>query len=261
MKNNHTRFNARSKTDGIIFYSNTFPFWGMETSIDDSGNIHSRFIPSYCERFSDYVDRTNTENTKVKKWKIIVFNILIILSSILAFIFSKNISFILSAVFFSAFVTSDFFNLMKITFENKSKNNKNYSKAKFHAAEHMVVNAYEKLERLPTLEEVKNFSRFHKHCGSNHKIFKVLIFSLYSIVIIFCSINPIAYCILVVLVILFGFVAEKYGLLNFLQVLVTNKPSDKELELVIEGLLQFEMMEENLQSDLFAQNVSMDFLP
>ena len=36
-----------------------------------------------------------------------------------------------------------------------------------HAAEHMVNQAYLSLKRLPTVEEVKHFSRFTKNCGSS----------------------------------------------------------------------------------------------
>ena len=120
MKNNQPHFNGRSKTNGIVFYSTKFPFWGIETSIDEDGNFNSTFIPSYNEPFYCYTDK---EHSKVKKWKIIVFNTLIILSSVIAFIFSQNINFILSALVFSVFVTAKFFDLIKITFENTSQNN------------------------------------------------------------------------------------------------------------------------------------------
>ena len=36
-----------------------------------------------------------------------------------------------------------------------------------HSAEHMIIHAYHRLKRIPTIEEAKHFSRFSFFCGSN----------------------------------------------------------------------------------------------
>ena len=44
----------------------------------------------------------------------------------------------------------------------RTKNGKERAHARYHAAEHMVINAYYKLQRVPTIEETKESSRFSK---------------------------------------------------------------------------------------------------
>lgn len=48
--------------------------------------------------------------------------------------------------------------------------------ARFHSAEHMVSNAYTKVQRIPTIEEIKKSSRFDRYCSSRIYINKILIF-------------------------------------------------------------------------------------
>lgn len=49
--------------------------------------------------------------------------------------------------------------IIKFGLQNKNNWRKN------HGAEHMVWTAYKKLKRIPSIDEVKKFSRFNRHCG------------------------------------------------------------------------------------------------
>lgn len=49
--------------------------------------------------------------------------------------------------------------------EMRKKGNEN--QLRNHAAEHMVHKAYEKLKRIPTISEAREFSRIHYSCGIN----------------------------------------------------------------------------------------------
>ena len=122
--------------------------------------------------------------------------------------------------------------------------------AAFHSAEHMAINAYEKLQRVPTLEEIKNFSRFSRYCGSRFIFSRICSFLMLCFSIAFLSMKyNLLYLISIGIIIVFLIASTKYGLLNFLQIFVTNKPSDKELTVAIEGLKRFEIMEDFFESE------------
>ena len=68
--------------------------------------------------------------------------------------------------------------------------------------------------------------------------------------IAFLSMNyTFLYLISIGIVIVFFIASTKHGLLNFLQIFVTNKPSVKELMVAIEGLKRFEIMEDYFQNE------------
>lgn len=131
----------------------------------------------------------------------------------------------------------------------KSKNGSLVSLAKFHSAEHMAVNAYEQLQRIPTLGEIKRFSRFSKGCGFMlimHRIvthLSVIILLLFAI-----GGNMSAYYFALAIIPAFMIIAWHKGWFKFLQVFFTAPPTDNELEVAIEGLKNFEEMEKALNS-------------
>ena len=58
--------------------------------------------------------------------------------------------------------------------------------ARFHYAEHAVINAYYDLRKVPTLEEIKNYSGFAYSCSIAHEFVKALDF----LVLGFCRFVP-----------------------------------------------------------------------
>ena len=135
--------------------------------------------------------------------------------------------------------------------EMRKKNDKNYCVAEFHSAEHMAVNAYEKLQRIPSLAEVKKFSRFSDDCGSR-KVFNVIVYP-FTVCVIWIIIPYVTSHWLLFAIwasyFLLLFLNIKFHILKFLQVIFTKPPSDEQLMLAIEGLRQFEILEENLKND------------
>ena len=105
---------------------------------------------------------------------------------------------------------------------------------KFHSAEHMIINAYKKLERVPSLEEIREFSRFSNSCGTN--VITQIVFSF--ILMFFCTFIPnirlmnvaILSVNFVILILL------QCGFLNFLQRYTTIVPTDRELLVAISGM-------------------------
>lgn len=52
---------------------------------------------------------------------------------------------------------------------------------KYHAAEHMACNAYKALQRVPTINEIREYSRFNYSCGTNITTEIIIIFPLMSL--------------------------------------------------------------------------------
>lgn len=250
MQNNKIIIKARSKKNGIVFYSNTLPFVGSETFYDDSGKMQSRLIFTRVDELVDYMGTLNEKENTFNKKNLIIFDFALIIISIIAFVCTKNFGLIFASIYFSVFVSHDLFEFAKISYKMKLKKGRECSIAKFHAAEHMAINAYKKLQRIPTLEEAKKYSRFSKNCGSRKILSRIFMFSMITVAMAtLISYNGLIYLIVVLLIPLFRVILEKYGWLIFLQVFVTSKPTDKEIELAIEGLRQFEIMEKMIKND------------
>jgi uncharacterized protein YqhQ len=105
---------------------------------------------------------------------------------------------------------------------------------KFHSAEHMIVNAYRELGKIPTLDELKKYPRFSNLCGTN--FYTALTFSFLAF--FFWTYIPNIEVSTVNFLVLFLTLQllKKVGVFNFAQALVTAPPSDKHLLVAIEGL-------------------------
>jgi len=115
---------------------------------------------------------------------------------------------------------------------------------RFHAAEHMAINSYEKLQRIPNLEEIKNASRFSKSCGSRYLITSSIGYSILFVVIgIFSRYSFYIYIPVYSITCFFIFNKKVNGWLKYFQFLFSARPTDKELKLGIVALQKFEEME------------------
>lgn len=240
---------ARSKKNGIIFYSNIQPLIGVETYFDENKNIKSRIVLSRLDEVIDYLGFINDKNIFFDKRILIIFDMLLILLSILICKKTGNYGLVTGTIYFAGFVSFDLFNFIKVSYSTKYNKENNGSTAKFHGAEHMVLNAYQSLQKVPTLEEVKQFSHFSKNCGSRFIISRIFLFSIFSFSFSFLSVYYVIFhCLIILLAIIFSKYEKKYGWLSFLQIFITSKPTDNELHLAIEGLKQFELMENSLEN-------------
>ncbi len=241
---------ARSSKNGIIFYSNVFPFCGTETFVDENGNICNRRVFRSADQIIYLDDSTNALR---KKRRILLDTILIFLSFVLGFAF--NIVGLPTAIMFFCLTTSSlFYALVESCHKGGICDENGYSFKGFHGAEHMAVNAYNTLQRIPTLEEIRSFSRFAKDCGSRFTFKKLsinlltaLLFALQGYInTAFFSKLFLMIGLMMLIDIVISFISDR-GWLRFLQVFITEKPSDKELLLAIEGLKNFEEMEAELE--------------
>ena len=230
---------ARSHKNGIIFFSNKFPELCFEITVDNCGKINRRII---CE---EYINE-NCTHSIVFKTLYLVFDVLLIISSFIVSILSGKHGFLVAAIFFAIFVSKDLFDLLSRSY---GINSKEHSTAKLHAAIHMVLNAYETLQRIPKLEEVKRFSRLSKTCECNITFYSIFSHTLMSLVPIFFWENTLLLIGCNFLIFLLVQAIISVNLLIFLQFFITATPTNKELILALEGLKSFIYIEEKLLND------------
>jgi uncharacterized protein YqhQ len=104
----------------------------------------------------------------------------------------------------------------------------------YHSAEHMAINAIKSLQKVPTLEEIKQFSRFSTFCNTNEPFYYALLLLVVSSSILFFQSTT--YTVVPLLGITLIFLLRISGGLNFTQYLSTIPPSDTELKVAIAGI-------------------------
>lgn len=232
---------ARSKENGIVFYSNLNHWIGYEVYREETGQIGNQIVFTQLDEFFQIKE---TEEKKVNKWLVVFLDAILISIGVML----RSVSVIVGALYFSLTISNLFFNELKCIFEIKSKNGKRYSLGKYHSAEHMAIAAYKSMQKIPTIEEAKQFSRFSKACGSNEVINKTLFFLLLSIELALGDVLIFPYDILLMIITtILIIVAGEKKWLRFLQVCYTNIPSDDELEVAIEGIRFFDYMESEIE--------------
>ena len=110
---------------------------------------------------------------------------------------------------------------------------------KNHGAEHKVLSAYNKLKRIPTVEEAQTFSRIHKACGIT--IYSAFITSQLIGFIVYINLGFIISEIVLFLVPLFFSSFFPFNLIGKLaQFFTTSKPERHNIELAIAAISALE---------------------
>lgn len=223
---------AKSFNNGIMFYSEHNPNYVTMVTIDENQNTKIEWLSKEAAYKKVEQQNVQYEEKKSKTCSTLASFICIPLVIIL-FAYYLDVKFlrIFDGIMIPVFITG-FVSLCIIAALMSSILDKKVAKwQKFHSAEHMILNAYRKLHRPPSLDELRHYSRFSTYCVTNlliaililcialliHLLFKVDFYLCYKIVLVF-------------IVLLF------LGGLNFIQLLVTEPPTDKELTMAIEGV-------------------------
>lgn len=232
---------ARSKRNGIEFYSNVCPFIGVDSSLDSNGVIQTRILFRSTMDFMDTVSgQIPTPHTGAKILTIFLSLLLMCIA-----IFFGDILHIIGALYFSILVLKPLLDFIFLIFDQKFGQEKSISR--FHAAEHMAINAYAKFQRVPTIDEVLKSSRFEKDCGSRIGFNSIIINSFIAFDTAFILENhPQLSIALAFIVPTLVFLADRIGLLKFLQIFVTSKPTQVELSVAVAGIKVFDFLEESL---------------
>lgn len=221
---------ARSMNNGILFYSKRHKNYVTIATIDEYGNITTDWTTLKEYRKNKSRNEKVAETKKMFMLYILILPFIIIHFILTEWLMNQNpilgtrsLQLGLSLLFLVSFII--------ITSYERKKERNAY---KFHSAEHMVLNAYRKLQRVPSIEEIYQFSRFSNSCGTNTTTLIVIFFALSFI----CSFIPNSSYRLLVLILadLLVLILLQYGFLNFLQKFTTIKPTDKELSVAIAGM-------------------------
>lgn len=223
-------YSAHSMNNGICFHSKRHKGYAAIATIDEQGNITTEWT-----RMKDYTKHKN-KHEKIAKMKelfkllVFVLPFAYILSILVDFIMDKSFIHGMRTLLIGyAFMFLWSF-IVSTCIERKQKENL----CKFHSAEHMVLNAYEKLKRVPSLEEIYQYSRFHNTCGTNYTT-QLIISFLLMFACTFIT-NRLYMLIGMLSANVIAFILSQCGFLNFLQKFTTITPTSKELEVAIAGM-------------------------
>jgi len=246
---------AHARTNGITIQSPKYSFLNIVTTRDNNGVIHSDIFPAFDSKLDllgAFTCKENFDFKRIRKQTLIT-NIFLLLIAFLLTWKTLNIGFILAATFWVIFASKDFWAFTNVAFQMKSRHGSEHSTARYHSAEHMVVNAYNQFGRVPSIEEAKQFSRFSKHCGSQSTI-NHLILSITTCILccIACKIPIAIYLPLLIIIQGFCILASKKGWFKFFQAFVTEEPTEDELEVAIHGILYMQDAEKDFTDFLLA---------
>ncbi len=237
---------ARSKFNGVVYSVNSHPEIGIEAGRDQDGNIYTTVVPAELTQRTDYCDIVLEQKNTLHIDKITLWlRIAVITIGILVLAKFDNTNVLVAMIWFSIFVAEDFVRFLTLSYQLKFGTQKPI--ARYHSAEHMTISAYERLQRIPTIEEVKKESRFCKTCGSRFTINNLAINLLVVIyMMLFASRLPfvVYVSIGIALIAIMEVICTKGGL-RFFQILVTSKPTNEEIEVAIAGLREIDKINDS----------------
>lgn len=221
---------AHSMDNGIRFYSKRHKDYFAISTVDELGNIKTEWTT-----MKKYEKEKNKHDKIVDVKKIYIFILFVlpfatILSILVVWTINKNPILGIRILFmgYTFMILSVF---VITTFIERKKEKNAY---KFHSAEHMVLNAYRKLKKVPSLEEIREYSRFSNSCGTNVTTQMAMSFTL-MFLCTFIS-NPLYRLIGMLFANIIVIILLQCGFLNFLQKYTTITPTDKELSVAIAGM-------------------------
>lgn len=156
-----------------------------------------------------------------------IFDIVAMLYAVLA----QNTNLFVAFTMFAVFISPKLFNFIFKVFLYKFGNAAWRKSARMHAAIHMVMNAYEKYQRIPTIEEAKEASYYTNDCKSFSKEISLLTYSCVFLVVALFHFNTIA-CVIASIVISVFFNLFR-SCFVFLEHLILSKPEESDLIYVI----------------------------
>ena len=227
---------AYSFYNGIMINSNRYKGYAAISTSSDNNKISTKWMKIddfYKSMFED--DKNH-------------FIISLLLTSPIAIgfvfyaiilIYEKNYIRLLQYYFFFRSV----FTLYKFICDIITDKNRNI-RSRFHSSEHMVINAYKSLGYVPSIDEIKSFSRFDKNCSVNSITFRILTNASFALATTFIE-NHIVMLFVFVTAPIVIFVLLKSNHLNFLQRFTTSSPTDAELLLAIDCMRCWEENEKS----------------
>lgn len=236
---------ASSTSRGIVFFSN-FNKQCIITTLDQNGNFLTYQTSTNSPEFHNVVDPDPYEEKAIKNISkaTIIFDIAITIISILLGFLMKSIYPVFTTVFFIIFASKDFIKIAFVTYHYKIDKSQKNKASKLSGAKNKVINAYLKTQKVPTIMESKKFSRCLEGVTINKDFTSVFFYLILALSTAFIApYHPLVHiAICFALMLLYYFFLFK-GWNKIFQLLVTSNPSDKELQVAINGIEAFDQME------------------
>lgn len=207
---------GKSEKNRISFYTKSFQATAIRK---ENGEI-------YCE-----CGKKETKNLKQKITFLCIIGIILLIKSkvLIPLIENNTIDIIWYFVPMFFYIALTIFSIICIRVTGGKELLRN------HAAEHMTVSAYNKLKRIPTVREVKKFSRINRCCGIS--IYSALITGqIISFIIFFYADFKISEILLLLISLFFATIFPFNVLGKFGQLFTTSKPNKENIELAIAAL-------------------------
>lgn len=233
---------ARAMSNGVKFYVQRQRGYIAISTVDENGTVKVQ----WCNKREYIKEKSFAEKMyEIKEmlfYTLCLMPIVILFANVLEW-FMRNHNAGDGACFF---LVGFSITLLLGFFESYFIKRKRKNFFKYHAAEHMVCNAYKALQRVPTINEIREYSRYSSSCGTNATTEIIIILPLMSLaekIYYFYNWPPIVLVIMTGIITISVLVLERYGYLNFLQYFTTEKPDEIELLVAIEGLKMWEEKE------------------
>lgn len=156
---------------------------------------------------------------------------------------TQKILFIFSSLYFAFFGSLPFFNLIFKMIPLKLGSKKWRQVAKIHAAMHMAINAFNEKGSTPTLEEIRQSPYIVDNCQCFSSIGNIICSILYLMFSIFLS-NWFIILVIYINIYIFSHLLASGGAFNNLQKLILSKPTNEELNIVLEHLESIDRWDE-----------------
>ncbi len=245
---------SSSMEDGILFFSERHPGFLTWATLDKDGRTMSALTVCQVHRFSEHFLTPSFDQPHKKKFS---HPLIVLIVTVAAAVFAYFYIMVrLSAIGSVRFLLSLYlFAMIAPVIWRHTRSRRKKSAYRFNLAKCMVINAYNTLGRVPTLEEIQQYSHFSKSCSINTPAFITIAFTL---MLISSFVVPEPYCLLgLIFSPLVSYVLIKLGLLRFFQVLTSLKPIDTELLVAIKGMNAW--LENEKSSDLTDKVIILDF--
>ncbi len=250
------RFEAYSSTDGITINPvrsygpiALLSFRAVKASLLRNGSITCRRVEFHSQTTTDDLILAHEAFKARVATQVLSFVLLI---AFFALIFTSHVR--LSEIIFALFLLSRSFEYVAypvIMFIKCLFGNKHVKQlARFHSAEHAVINAFYDLQRIPTLEEIREYSSYSYGCGSLIGFKQAIVYFGFGL----ARFVPGLACLPAMLIMaILSVILIKTNKIIFLEFLVLNRPTDTEYKVAIKA------MEESLKNVAVEPNLD-DFL-
>lgn len=246
------RLEGNSFVDGIsIRYSKTTKnkrkFHLTNRSVvkmDDDGNIRTEFGTALDEKRSEKAfEKIKKLASIFKKVFLVLAFLMVVTTMVMLFVDSTKTSITIGLIF--VFIGLSIIPVhLAIFILGLFQNEDVKSLKRYHAAEHAVLNAYNKTNEVPTLSDIRTYSSFSSSCGSlEDNVFAILFIGL-GIGNFFYS--NLSFLIFITLFYLLVLVLAKLNLLSWTEAMVLSKPTDNEYIVAIKAL-EAELLNESVE--------------